>query len=140
MPGCVARRTEQLGRRIFSKKTADRAYRGRVLPKVFESDDFLISVDRLSTASLADVEQAARRTSVNRPPLQGWAVVNCGEVRDAGRRRVRASPQTENPYHADIVPLPTTTCTGRELRKQHAQELAKIAQWQPSSTWVAPSS
>lgn len=105
MPGCVVRRTEQLGRRIFSKKAADRAYRGRVLPKVFESDDVLISVDRLSSASLADVEQAARRTSVNRPPLQGWAVVGCGAVRDTRRRRVRASPQTDNPYHADIVLL-----------------------------------
>ena len=136
------KREERLGRRMFSKKDADRAHRrGRVLPKYFEERVGIarLSVDRLNVASLADVEQAVRRTDARWLDLQGWAVVRCGEVRDAGRRRVRASSTTANPYHADIV-LPTEVGNDRELRREHAQDLAKIAQWQPCSTYEPPES
>lgn len=138
MPGCVVRMAERLGRRIFSERVAARAHRGRVLPKVFDSDDVLISVDRLSTASLDVVEQVVRNTSGDRADsFQGWAVVICAKVRAAGLR-VRASPRIDNPYHADTV-LPPAATNDREFRKKQAQELAKIAGWQPSSTWVPPS-
>ena len=137
MPGCVVRGTERLGRRLFSKTSADRAFlRGRVLPKEFDSGNALISVDRLTAAPAPVVERAARETSIGRPPLQGWAVVGCNKARDADRR-VRASPADGNPYHADIA-LPAEASVDRELRKRHAQELAKAARWQASSTYKPP--
>ena len=137
MPGCVVRNAEQLGRRIFSQKTADRAYRGRVLPKVFDIGDDLISVDRLSVAPLDDVEQAAQRTSGDRAPVQGWAVVDCSTVR-ASDARVRASPEADNPYHADIVVPLAADPERTRLRKERAQDLAKTAQWRGSSVYVCP--
>ena len=138
MPGCVVKNAEQLGRRIFSKTAAKRAYlRGVIIPNVFDIGDNLISVDRLSVASLGEVEQAAQRSSGARGPVQGWAVVGCGTVRASGR--VRASPMADNPYHADIVlPLPPADADRARLRKERAQDLAKIAQWQASSVYVCP--
>ena len=137
MPGCVVRGSEQLGRRIFSRKAAARAHRGRILPKIFKSGTVLISVDRISAAPLEDVEQAARRASGDRSnSLEGWAVVRCVVVRESGRR-VRATPTDANPYHADVV-LPLKDSSDRRLLDQHAQDLAKAAKWMPSSSWVPP--
>lgn len=121
---------EKLGRRVFSRRAAKRASRGRVLPKLFMERGLLISVDRLSGVSLDEVERVAQKAALNRDgPFRGWAVVACSEARSAGRR-VRSSPRDDNPYHADIV-LPAGATEAH--REWHAQELAAASRWQPGS-------
>ena len=139
MPGCVVKNAEQLGRRIFSKTAAKRAYlRGVIIPNVFDIGDDLISVDRLSVASLGEVEQAAQRSSGARGPVQGWGgrrLRHRTRQRDGFVRRRWPTIRT----HADIVlPLPPADADRARLRKERAQDLAKIAQWQASSVYVCP--
>ena len=119
---------ENLGRRVFSRRTAERARRGRVLPHVFLADSTRISVDRLSVAPPGEIAGLAREVSTNRPgPFQGWAVVACGRARGS-ERQVVSSPQDDNPYHGDIR-LPALAEGNREVQVRHAQELAAASSW-----------
>lgn len=121
---------ENLGRGVFSSRDARRATRGRVslnvfLEKVGVSD---LSVDRLDlaapgeAAAIADGVANARSRS-----FHGWAVVIAGTAALNGRT-VAASPQLDNPHHADIV-LPDSVVEDREEQKRHAQELADASSW-----------
>ena len=57
----------------------------------------------------------------------GWAVIDA-ETAASNGRQVTASPQLDNPYHADIV-LPDAAVEDREEQKRHAQELADASIW-----------
>jgi len=87
-----------------------------------------LSVDRLDVAPAAEASEIADRVATARKrTFYGWAVVT-SETAAANGRRVLATPQPENPYHADIV-LPDLAAEDREEQKRHAQELADSSVW-----------
>ena len=86
-------------------------------------------------APLDDVAALAQEANESRDrQFYGWASVAAREAGGNGRR-VIASPQDGNPYHADIV-LPDSAATDRGERTRHAQELADASCWveSPKST------
>ena len=129
IPDDIAR-TEELGRGIFSSRTARRAPR-RIPHHVFlerhgETD---ISVDRLSIAPQDEaIEIADDVGNARNREFYGWAVVVAEDAAENGRRVVASPIMNQNPYHADIV-LPSIASEDREEQKRHAQELADISRW-----------
>ena len=122
---------ENLGRRLFSKRRRDRARRGGIPLDVFleQAGATLISVDRLDLSSPSEATAIADRAAkARKKPFYGWAVVTAQQASTNGRR-VEASPQLDNPYHADVV-LPDVAGEDQDKQKSHAQELAKGAAWQ----------
>lgn len=122
---------EDLGRRVFSKSQARRARCGRIRHYQFlpEGDGLTMSVDRLTVADGQgfDLTDLASKASASRSgPFEGWLSVTVADVRREGRR-VEASPQEDNPYHADIVLPDGATDKGERIR--HAQVLARGARW-----------
>ena len=121
---------ENLGRDVFSNTQARRAGRGRVLINVFLEREGVpeLSVDRLDLASPGEAAEIADGVAAARgKTFYGWAVVDA-ETAASNGRRVTASPQLANPYHADIV-LPDAAVEDREEQKRHAQELADASIW-----------
>ena len=121
---------EDLGRDVFSSSQARRAGRGRVQFNVFleREGEPRLSVDRLDQASPGEVAEIADRVAAaRRRTFYGWAVV-VAETAASDGRQVTASPQLDNPYHADIV-LPDPAVEDREEQKRHAQELADESIW-----------
>ena len=121
---------ENLGRDVFSSGQARRADRGRVPIHVFleREGEPELSVDRLDLASPGEAAEIADRVAAGRgKTFYGWAVVDA-ETAGSNERQVTASPQLDNPYHADIV-LPDPAVEDREEQKRHAQELADEATW-----------
>jgi hypothetical protein len=131
VPGNISTE-EPLGRRVFSNTSAKRARRSKVPHREFlitKPGETFISVDRLGMAPLDEVAALAQEASVSRDrQFYGWASVAAREAGGNGRRRVIASPQDGNPYHADIV-LPDSAATDRGERIRHAQELADASCW-----------
>ena len=122
---------ENLGRRVFSKSRRDRARRGRIRFDVFleQAGTTLFSVDRLDLSSPSEATAIADRAAKARgQPFHGWAVVTAQQA-GANGRRVEASPQLDNPYHADVF-LPDAVKEDLEKQKSHAQELADNSTWQ----------
>ena len=121
---------ENLGRDVFSNSQARRAGRGRVLINVFleREGEPELSVDRLDLALPREAVEIADGVAAGRGrTFYGWAVVDAHTAASNGRQ-VTASPQLDNPYHADIV-LPETAAEDREEQKRHAQELADASIW-----------
>ena len=132
---------EELGRDVFSKRDRNRAQRlGKVRPNVFQekAGNPKISVNRLDylseeeAASLGDVAAANRAKKENRKcNFYGWAVVGVSKAVE-NQRRVVATPQVENMYHADII-LPDLAALAAEEQKTHqkihAQQLADVSSW-----------
>ncbi len=121
---------ESLGRDVFSSKQAGLASRGKIRHYIFleKKGEPRISVDRLDFASPGEATEIADRAAVGRnKPFFGWAVVKADAAASNGRQ-VTASPQTDNPYHADII-LPDAAVEDRDEQKRHAQELADEASW-----------
>jgi len=128
-PGDIGDR-ENLGRRLFSRRRRDRARRGRVPLDVFleRLGTTRISVDRLDLSSPLEATSIADRAAKARNrPFYGWAVVMAQQA-GAGGRRVEASPQRDNPYHADVI-LPDVVEEDQDEQKGHAQQLANGATW-----------
>lgn len=120
---------EELGRGVFSSRTARRAHR-RIPHHIFleRVGETSISVDRLSVAPMDEaVEIADGIGEMRNRQFYGWAVVTNEDAARNGRR-VAASPIGDNPYHADIL-LPGIAAEDREEQKRHAQELADVARW-----------
>ncbi|MCI0561038.1 MAG: hypothetical protein MN733_21335, partial [Nitrososphaera sp.] len=101
-----------LGRGIFSERQAKRADRGKIVHNVFLEKEEVdsLSVDRLDHAPdriMAEIgERIARRRGAGRG-FYGWATLSVANA-SADGRSVRATPQLDNIYHADIdlnVPL-----------------------------------
>lgn len=121
---------EELGRSVFSRRSAARARRSRVPFKEFleKPTRIDISVDRLSVAPSDQAVAVARKVGEARgATFYGWAVVPVTHAEGSGRY-VSASPIGGNPYHANIC-LPETAAEDREEQKRHAQELADASCW-----------
>ena len=121
---------EELGRSVFSNRTAKRAQRSAVPKNVFleRADVLRISVDRLSMAPLDEAIKIARDVALNRNKIfYGWAVITANRASE-NSREVLATPIAKNPYHADIS-LPLAVAEDREERHRHAQELADASDW-----------
>ena len=87
-----------------------------------------ISVDRLTLAPEDKATAIAGKVaSARNREFYGWAVVTAAKAGDDGRR-VKATPTTDNPYHADII-LPDLAAQDEEEQKRHAQELADTSRW-----------
>ena len=122
--------SEDLGRGVFSSRTASRS-RSSVPHTVFleSAGKPTISVDRISIAPLADAAGHARDVALGRArSFYGWAVVTAGLAASSGRR-VSATPQPDNPLHADIE-LPNPAQEEREDQIRHARELADASRWE----------
>ena len=122
---------EELGRRVYSGRAAQRASRSRVpltvfLEKAGVSD---LSSDRLSIAPPAEAIAIAVRDGIARSAsFYGWAVVTADQASQNGRRAV-ATPLPDNPYHADICLPELSSEDYRDEQKRHAQELADLSTW-----------
>lgn len=128
--------SEDLGRGVFSGKKARRS-RSSVPHTVFleRAGNPTISVDRLSVASLADAADHMRDVALaGAKSFYGWAVVTAGLAASSGRR-VSATPQPDNPFHADIE-LPDPAQEEREEQIRHARELADASRWKPAPAAV----
>lgn len=135
---------ENLGRSLTglyqAKSPSGRALREAFVDKRVAS----LSVDRLDFAPRSEMAHLARERERRRNPprhFAGWAIV-CARWAAASGRRVEATPQEDNPYHADIH-LPIGEGDSAELigdtRKEHALELAAHSRWKPAPTeWGAP--
>lgn len=125
---------EEIGRGVFSRRTAARARRSRIPLNVFleRQGETNISVNRLSVAppnkavAIADNVAAARGAD-----FHGWAVLTADHAA-RNERKVVATPLLDNPYHADIS-LPELAGEDREEQKRHAQELADFSEWRGRS-------
>ena len=125
--------SEVLGRRVYSRRRADRARKGRVQKSLFLAEEGVaaISTDRLFPNELVAIAGIARLEGANRTgPFYGWAEIAVSNASQEGRR-VRASPTRNNPYHADIV-LPGRVASDREEQGRHAQRLADASSWRES--------
>ena len=121
---------ENLGRDIFSSGQAKRAQRGKVPVNAFleRVGEPQISVDRLDLASPGEAADIADKVAAARGrTFYGWAVVTA-ETAASNGRQVIASPQLDNPCHADIL-LPDLDVEKRDEQKRHAQELADASIW-----------
>ena len=126
--------SEDIGRSVFSSGAAKRAKRhGRIIPEVFlegrEADS--ISVDRTDHAPPSVLAALSTQTGQNRTPprnFYGWATLTVNDAA-ANRRTVEATPTDANIYHADIVLHLSDDNERRDQQKQHANELAALAQW-----------
>lgn len=88
-----------------------------------------LSVDRVYDDNLSKVTNIAVAHDVGRGrSFYGWVVVTQDEAARNGRS-IKASPQEDNDFHADIV-LPIEVIANKDLRQQHATELATYARWQ----------
>lgn len=122
---------EGLGRGVFSDRQAKRASRGRIALHVFREKrgEIRISVDRLD--EMPSLEQAARIAAgiaaARNKSFYGWAVV-AAKTAASGGRKVTASPQPDNPFHADII-LPDTASKDKDEQTRHAQMLANASVW-----------
>lgn len=123
--------SEELGRGVFSSSVARKARRSVPHTVFLESaGNPAISVDRLSMAPIATALDHAREVAMGRErSFYGWAVVAAVRAASSGRRVV-ATPQPDNPYHADIA-LPDSAQEDREEQIRHARELADASRWQP---------
>lgn len=125
-------RSEELGRGVFSSGAARRSRRSVPHSVFLESvGNPVISVDRLSVAPPAEALDHARIVASRRGrSFYGWAVVVAEQAAASGRR-VSATPQPDNPFHADIR-LPDSTQEDRDNKIQHARELADASRWEPA--------
>ena len=88
-----------------------------------------LSVDRVYDDNLSKITNIAVAHEVGRRRnFYGWVAVT-QDVAARNGRRIKASPQEDNEFHADIV-LPIEVVANKELRQQHALELATYARWQ----------
>lgn len=125
---------ESLGRGVFSRDRQKRARRGRIPFHTFLEREGKreISVDRLDHAPEIEAIKIANGVAVARnAKFYGWAVV-VAKLACTNGRIVNATPREGNPYHADIV-LPAPADQDREVQKQHARDLADMAEWRESN-------
>lgn len=125
--------SETLGRSVFSSRKAKRARNGRIVHDIFlenvEADS--ISVDRMDHASPNVLAALSKSTGQTRTPPQdfyGWATIEVREAASSGRS-ARATPNADNLYHADVFLNLPRGDERRDRQKQHANELAALANW-----------
>ena len=134
MPLPSLKDSENIGRSVFSSGAAKRARRRRIIiPEVFLESRGAnsISVDRTDHAPPSVLAALSIQTGQNRTPSRsfyGWATLTVGDAASNGRT-VEATPTDANIYHADIVLHLSDNNERRDQQKQHANELAALAQW-----------
>ena len=82
-------------------------------------------LDLTSDAELTKIGDNMASQRAGKRTFYGWAELSVADASKDGRR-VHATPQPENKWHADIV-LPSTAETDKQERERHAQQLAKMA-------------
>ena len=129
---------EDLGRSVAKTLWADKAQRGVIPRDVFVDTRLgsVLSVDRMDHAPRGEMarigrEREARREGNRR--FRGWALVRSGSAGRNGRS-VEATPQPDNPYHADVrLPVPADAWDEvKQEKRAHGQELADFARWEPA--------
>ena len=121
---------ETIGRRIFSVTKARRAMRGNIAKSIFleKAGVIQLSTDRTIRARLQDITAIAERSARDRgETFFGWASLPVSKAA-MDSRKVKESPTTDNPYHADIV-LPANAAKNKDKQKEHAQLLSDAAKW-----------
>ena len=126
---------ETLGRGVFSSKQARQADRGTIPRHVFleRRGEVNISVDRLDfaepeqMATLGDKVAGDRSVGSVDRTFYGWAVIAAEDAEGNGRRVV-ATPQPDNPYHADII-LPASAAEDHKEQRRHTRDLADASRW-----------
>ena len=133
---------ETLGRGVFSSTQARQANRGPMPGHVFleRCGEVTISVDRLDFAEPEDMATLGDAVAVGRSvgsvrTFYGWAVIAAygwaviaAEDAESNGRRVVATPQPDNPYHADII-LPASAAEDYKEQRRHTQELTAASRW-----------
>ena len=132
---------ETLGRGVFSSTQARRAERGTIPSHVFleRRGEVTISVDRLDFAEPEQMATLGDKVAVGRSggrKFYGWAVI-AAEAAGSSGRRVVATPQPGNPYHADII-LPDSAAEDQKKQRHHTQDLTNASRWRkrPDSTRI----
>ena len=121
---------EKLGRRVSSRKERKKVESGDTPLSLFVRDGSnKLSVDRLRNDYLREITKISKKYDECRGRnFYGWATVS-QDVASRNERQIGISPQTDNPYHADIV-LPIIVLSDQEKSDEHASELAANAYWQ----------
>ena len=124
---------DPLGRGVYSSGQAKRARNGKILPHVFLEDEVVecLSVDRLDYApdeAMAEIGDRIAQGRGSQRSFYGWATVTVAKASEDGRT-VRATPQLDNAYHADIDLNIAPNVERRDEQIQHANTLAAAADW-----------
>lgn len=123
---------ERLGRSVSSRRHRRQVQNGSTPVSLFyprEIDEGKLSVDRISDEWLVDVTLMAQdRDSRRGRNFYGWAT-SSQELVSNLELKAKASPKTENIFHADIC-IPTEVCEDENLMDSVATELAAKARLQ----------
>lgn len=121
------KRTENVGREVFSKRHYKQS-KGTIDFRAFlENHKQRLSVDMIDRTSLSALKKIAERNALSRRrTFYGWAVLASCQA-TANDRKLCISPTPANPYHADIV-LPSKKS---DDLLSHAQDLARVSRWKP---------
>lgn len=124
---------DPLGRGVYSTGHARRAKNSKIPHNVFLEREEVesLSVDRLDHAPDHVMAEIGDRIAEGRGPgrkFYGWATVTVAKASEDGRT-VRATPQLDNTYHADIDLNIPPTVERRDTQIQHANTLAAAADW-----------
>lgn len=128
----------RLGRSVFSRSLSRKAENSNQIPRdVFLESEKAesISVDRMDSAPLMEMALLAENRAKNRSPgkkFYGWAMITVVFASKNGRT-VKATPNSDNIYHADIFLNISESVVGKDRRdkqKQHAVQLAACSKWQ----------
>lgn len=122
---------EKLGRGVFSskqKKLAQKYKKARLNVFLEKEGNTEISVNRIDWMSPQEENAiGGKLAALRKRKFYGWAIVTVKQA-CANRRRVLATPQEDNQYHADII-LPDLAGEDYEEQVRHAQELADTSRW-----------
>lgn len=124
---------DPLGRGVLSSSQARRARKSKIVHNIFlehEEVEFL-SVDRLDHATdhvMAEIGDRVAQGRGSGRKFYGWATVTVAKASEDGRT-IRATPQLDNIYHADIDLNIPPTGERRDAQIQHANTLAAAAEW-----------
>lgn len=134
-PPCDIQPDETIGRRVSSERDArtcaTQSARQASLPlRVFRHNcRYKVSTDRLRDDYYLSVKVIAQEYDERRSRrFFGWAVIKQETIACAGHPLI-ASPQCDNPFHADIV-LPKCVLKSREQYHDAIVGLAAEAWWQ----------
>ena len=125
--------TDVLGRGVFDSRKAKRAAAGHIVYRIFQEkpEKDSLSVDRLDYVSDDVMTDIQVRGSASRK-FYGWAQLTVADASEE-QREVRATPTSDNKYHADIILNLPEGEERKDTQKSHANDLATKATWRPRS-------
>lgn len=132
---------ETLARGVFSSSGFSSST-GRVRHGAFLETGAVLSVDRSTHAPIENLVLLGERRAGRRSKSEGtsrkfygWAKLEVHEAMKENRQ-VMASPEPDNPYHADII-LPDEA---PQQRRTQAVDLARRARWRSKPSTPPPQS